>query len=341
MNKWLILNLSIILCTLLSCTGKVSKTWTQSEQTKAPQYNNIEYWAAHPDKEDPSDLIPEPLKKDELKDYADVFYVYPTIYWQKKSDQLWNAPIDDDELNQRIDDTALKMQASIFNAVGPIYTPRYRQAHINAYGLTNPEASRKAFEIAYQDVKRAFLYYLEHYNNGRPFIIASHSQGTTHSMRLIRELIDGQELSERMVAAYLVGMPVPEFYFTELKPCSYPSETECICSWRTYKENYYPPGHISYMDFISTNPISWTDKDADKTEHKGAILLDFNRLESGICEARNLEGLIWMEKPVFKGSTFFTRKNYHIGDYNLFYLDVRENAVKRARTWIEKSKEMR
>ena len=95
------------------------------------------------------------------------------------------------------------------------------------------------------------------------------------------------------------------------------------------------------MDFISTNPISWTDKDADKTEHKGAILLDFNRLESGICEARNLEGLIWMEKPVFKGSAFFNRKNYHIGDYNLFYLDVRENAVKRASTWIEKSKEMR
>ena len=341
MNKWLFLKISVILFMLYSCTGKVSKTWTNSEDSKAPQYDNIEYWAAHPDKEDPSDLIPEPLKGEELSDLADIFYVYPTIYWQEKSDRLWNAPIDDQELNKRIDDSALKMQASIFNATGPIYAPRYRQAHINAYGLRNPTASRQAFEIAYQDVKKAFLYYMEHFNEGRPFIIASHSQGTTHCMRLIKELIDGKELSERMVSAYLVGMPVPEFYFKSLKPCSYPSETGCICSWRTYKEDYFPQGHISYLDFISTNPISWTDKDAEKKDHKGAILLDFNRLESGICEARNLEGLIWMEKPKFKGSALFFRSNYHIGDYNLFYLDVRENAVKRAKTWIEKAGEIR
>ena len=160
-------------------------------------------------------------------------------------------------------------------------------------------------------------------------------------MRLIKELIDGQKLAERMVAAYLVGMAVPEFYFKDIKPCSYPSETGCVCSWRTYKEGFYPQGHISYLDFISTNPVSWTDKDAEKEEHKGAILLDFDRLESGICEAKNIEGLIWMEKPDFEGSTFFFRKNYHIGDYNLFYLDVRLNAVKRARTWTEKAGEIR
>ena len=48
-----------------------------------------------------------------------------------------------------------------------------------------------------------------------------------------------------------------------------------------------------------------------------------------------------MEKPKFKGSALFFRNNYHIGDYNLFYLDVRENAVKRAKTWIEKAGEIR
>ena len=36
--------------------------------------------------------------------------------------------------------------------------------------------------------KAAFQYYLEHYNNGRPFIIASHSQGTYHAKRLITGL---------------------------------------------------------------------------------------------------------------------------------------------------------
>ena len=79
MNKWLILNASILLFSLISCTGKVSKTWTDTEKSKAPQYTNMEYWAAHPEKEDPSDLIPEPLKNEELHDYAAVSYTHLTL----------------------------------------------------------------------------------------------------------------------------------------------------------------------------------------------------------------------------------------------------------------------
>ena len=82
MNKWLILKTSVILFLLYSCSGKVSKTWTYSEDSKAPQYDNIEYWAAHPDKEDPSDLIPEPLKGEKISDLADIFYVYPITYFK-------------------------------------------------------------------------------------------------------------------------------------------------------------------------------------------------------------------------------------------------------------------
>jgi hypothetical protein len=45
-------------------------------------------------------------------------------------------------------------------------------------------------------VKTAFLYYLQHYNNGRPIIIASHSQGATHGKRLLKEFFDGKELQK-------------------------------------------------------------------------------------------------------------------------------------------------
>ena len=62
----------------------------------------------------------------------------------------------------------------------------------------------QAFELAYQDVKKAFEYYLEHYNNGRPIIIASHSKGSTHTIRLLKEFFDGKQLKEKLVMAYLI-----------------------------------------------------------------------------------------------------------------------------------------
>jgi hypothetical protein len=342
MRFGLFLKLLVISFLLSACKGKVPKAWQAPESNQRLDYSNVDLWAAHPSKSDSADLTPLPLQGEEAKNLADVFFVYPTIYWQKRSDNQWNAPIDDPKLNERIESAAIKNQASIFNTVGDIYAPRYRQAHIGAYFSNNPPASTNAFELAYQDVKDAFQYYLENYNQGKPFIIASHSQGTTHCMRLVRELIDGTELEDKMVVAYLVGIGVPAFYYKSLKPCTYPTETSCLCSWRTFQEGHYPDNHFSYQtEYINTNPISWTMDDATKEQHKGAILLDFNRLEPGICEAKRHEGLIWMEKPAFKGSKFFFRKNYHIGDYNLFYLDVRENAVNRAQSWIDQHTEMR
>ena len=330
-----------IILFVFACNGKAPKQWTDLNST-VPQYDRLEYWAAHPLKTDSSDLVPLDLKDYRTLKEADVFFLYPTIYWQKRSDKLWNAPIDDPKLNERIDAASLKNQASIFNAVGRVYAPRYRQAHIDAYYAKDPGAAAKAFEIAYEDVRKAFQYYLEHYNKGRPFFIASHSQGTTHGMRLVKEFIDGTVLEDQLVAAYLVGIGVPAFYYNSLKPCTYPTEIDCICSWRTFRRGYYPKDHFSYLsDYINTNPISWTNEAATTAMHKGAILYNFDALEAGICEAEQHEGLIWMDKPKFKGSAFFVQKNYHIGDFNLFYLDVRENAINRLNTWLELNKEIR
>ena len=58
---------------------------------------------------------------------------------------------------------------------------------------------------------------MKNYNNGRPFIIAGHSQGTLHGGKLIKEEIEGTDLMQQFVTAYLVGMPVPENYFKEIK----------------------------------------------------------------------------------------------------------------------------
>ncbi len=46
------------------------------------------------------------------------------------------------------------------------------------------QKSIDAFDLAYEDLKTAFENYLKHYNKGRPIIIASHSQGSLHALRL-------------------------------------------------------------------------------------------------------------------------------------------------------------
>ena len=75
--------------------------------------------------------------------------------------------------------------------------------HFLAHGRV---IGKQALDFAYQDVKAAFEYYLKHYNNGRPIIIASHSQGTWHAESLLHDYFENDStLRKRLVAAYLIG----------------------------------------------------------------------------------------------------------------------------------------
>ena len=199
-----------------------------------PDYSNSAYWAALPDKRDPSDSVPLPLRNNYHPDTSvDIFFIHPTTYTDMKKPLGPNAPIDDATLNAKTDYTTILFQASIFNEAGRIYAPRYRQANLSCYFPKTKEDSLQsiaAFELAYEDVKAAFLYYLEHNNHGRPIIIASHSQGTNHAERLLKEFFDGKELQKQLVVAYLVGMPLKPGYFQSIKPCTTPTETGCACS---------------------------------------------------------------------------------------------------------------
>ena len=102
----------------------------------------------------------------------------------------------------------------------------------------SPDIYEKSGDLAYADVDRAFTFFLEHYSKGRPFIIASHSQGTEHGFNLIRRRIDGTPLALRMVAAYLIGGAITDKDAAALKTihvCAAPTDTHCIVHWATYK----------------------------------------------------------------------------------------------------------
>ena len=335
----------ITLFFLSSCAStnysKWESTYAQEKYQEIPDYSLLQYWAAHPEKKDPSDSVPAPLRASyQPNNNVDIFFVHPTTYTDSTKPFGWTASLNDYKTNLKTDYTTILNQASIFNEAGRIFAPRYRQAHLKSYTPINKidtGYALAAFDIAYQDVKKAFEYYLEHYNNGRPIIIASHSQGSTHTIRLLKEFFDGKPLSKKLVVAYVVGMPVNPATYTSLKACDNPNETGCICSWRTFHEDYIPD-FVAREKFtaIVTNPLSWSSSNTqvDRFENTGAILYDFNRIIPFVVGANNHEGVLWTEKPHFLGSFLYKTENYHIADYNFYYMSVRKNVADRIKSFM-------
>jgi DUF3089 family protein len=327
----------IISCARVKPLGNVADYADSSK----PDYSDPENWAALPNRTDSADQTPHPDLVDlQQSTEVDIFFLHPTTYLGKKGENQWNAPIDDDKLNQKTDESSIKNQASIFNGAGRVYAPRYRQAHYENYFTKDTINAKKAFHLAYLDTKAAFEYYLEHYNNGRPIIIAAHSQGTTHAATLLKDFFDGKPLQNQLVAAYLVGMPISTDYFKHIKVCETPEETGCFCSWRTWKKNHLPKSHNEEINIGVTNPLNWkTDSSyAPKKLNEGSVLRKFEKsFYPGITDAKVIDGVLWITKPKFPGSFLVWFKNYHIADYNLFYVNVRKNAQLRATTFLNQT----
>ena len=328
---------AIFIITIQSCAYRnpVGKFET-TRIPKAPDYSSPACWAALPNKTDPSDLWAGNVKNQDTSDDADVFYLSPTMYTGgKRYQKRWNATIDEVRFNKVVDNVAVKFQASIFNGVGRVYAPYYRQAHIKCYFLKDSASTKKAFDVAYRDVRNAFEYYLKYYNNGRPIIIASHSQGTTHALKLISEFFDGKPLSKKLVVAYLLGMPVGKKQFGSIAICENPEQTNCFCSWRTFKNDYIPHGFPTGNRIAVVNPLTWkTDTNyAPSALNKGSVFRNFSKVVPAANDAQIHDGILWTNKPKFRGSFFLRTKNYHAGDFNIFYMNIRENATKRLRAY--------
>jgi hypothetical protein len=300
-----------------------------------PNYSNLNCWAAHPAKKDPSDSVPQPLRATYVMDSTvDVFFLHPTSF-TNINDTGWNASINDTSLNAKTDYGSILYQASVFNECR-VFAPRYRQANLKAYYATDTVKALQAFELAYQDIKTAFQYYLSHYNNGHAIIIASHSQGSTHAQRLLREFFENKPLAGKLVAAYIAGMRIPKNYYSSLSPCTDAMQTGCFTAWRTFRKDYEPAFvKKEKSDCFVTNPITWTITEdyAARSLNTGSVLLKFNKLLVHVCDAQVHNGVLWVNKPHFPGSLLYRSKNYHVGDINLFYMNIRNNVRTRINTY--------
>jgi hypothetical protein len=299
-------------------------------------YSDINNWAAHGQKHDLSDTIAKPFLVNAETKNVNVFFVHPTTYQDfDKFELAPNADIKDEALNKETDKSTILYQASCFNNAGAVYAPRYRQANLSVF--FKPSSKNKpALDLAYTDVKTAFEYFLNNINGNKPFIIASHSQGTVHAVSLIKEFIDGKPLQQRLVAAYLIGMPVKKNEFNSCKPCAIASEANCFVSWRTYLHGEEGAAYLKLetpSSIVVTNPISWAIDSLPATASKQiAVIKSFTRPIAYDATVVKYNNILWITKPKFKGSIFLRKakiKNLHKGDINLFYESIRKNLVER------------
>jgi len=309
---------------------------------QAPDYSNLDYWIAHPEVQDMADETPGKGKLSDNQENADVdvFFVYPTIYTgEQNPDSPWYADVNDTELNEKIANTTIKYQSTVFNASAKVYSPLYRQAHVDVF-LSDSSLREQTLNLAYSDVKMAFEYYLKNWNDNRPIIIASHSQGTLHTARLIKDFFEEKPLMDKLVTAYIIGMPIKKNHFTKLPICERSDQTTCWITWNTYLANYYPDYHEKwYSNAASVNPLDWTtdEKWVSRDNNSGGVLKKYDRIRPGLTDARNSDGMLWIHKPHFFGNVLLRWKRFHHLDYNLFYLNIRENVAERIKNYFEQS----
>jgi hypothetical protein len=321
------------------------------------------------------DSVPLPPDYDNKKNWlyttdiasreADVFYIHPTSYFLNSN---WNQAINLHSINNLTYYLIFSNQASAFLEVANVYAPLYRQANFYAF-LDLKKNGEKALEIAYQDVKAAFDYYLYHFNDGRPFIIASHSQGTYLAKELIKYIDTHEAIRAKFITAYLVGWPINTSYLAELKTirmCSDSTDIGCINSWNTQRK-------IAFKSFGEketqvTNPLTWQSQEVEKGKEAnlGALFItnprfsfsqknlfkgsfefpaDFTKTNDTLfipqfIGAKTRKGIVEVKRPSNQKDLimFLKTGNYHLYDYNFFYFNVQQNAVTRIKQFIQNKK---
>lgn len=352
-NHSLLLKRGISAVLILSITGilvgchrgpyQITGDYDAFPAPAAPSYADQHAWAALPDRRDAADSIPKGATvKDAQKDAGtDVFFIHPTIYTGKQQGpSAWNADITDAVMNKWVDQSTILNQASVFNGSCRVFAPRYRQAHYYSFLTKNKADKEKALALAYDDVKAAFLYYMDHYNldaagNPRPVVIAAHSQGTVHATRLLAEFFDGQPLRRQLVAAYLVGIATPAGIFKTIPAGESPDQTGCFVSWNTFSRNYIPTYYEDGLNkALCTNPLTWSSSDtyAGYDLNKGGVGPKFNLLAKP-ADAQVHNGLLWIGRLHVRGAALLRTKIWHRADYNLFWMNIRENVAQRIRAY--------
>jgi hypothetical protein len=319
-------------------------------------YGDPASWAARPGRaDDPTNFVPEGAAVQPKGDVP-VFFVPPTAAFDNGQ---WNGRSSDAATAQRLAGF-LRTEASALASAGPVWAPHYRQAVLGSFLANTPETrahAAAAQELAYADVKVAFEKFLQAQPPGGPIILAGHSQGALHLLRLLKEEVAGTPLAARVVAAYAVGWPVSvdaDLPALGLRACERRAQARCLMSWQSFAEPadakaildvYYGGTGLAGSPragtaMLCSNPLTGSLGDAAPASANPGSLVPSATLTAGKlvtpgvparCDPRGL--LLIGETPSGYPAFVLPGNNFHVFDYPLFWEAVRRDAAARVAAW--------
>lgn len=272
---------------------------------------------------------------------VDVFYFYPTA-WTNSDSLPKICAIDDSSMMVKAPE-AFSRQATVFSTVGNIYAPYYRQDNLSAVDRLNIIAG-----IPTLDAIAAFDYYIKHFNKGRPYILAGHSQGSNVLSSLLAGYMkDNPQVYARMIAAYVIGFPVTAEYLANnphLKFAQGPDDTGVIISYNTQAPDVLPGVNPVLYGLVGKviNPITWTRDETIATTAQGlGSFMPVPPTYALMQVPQYADAKVDTTNGVLICSTANASLGYGLGifhsyDYAFYYFNLRENAANRVQKFLNK-----
>ncbi len=285
-----------------------------------------------------------------------VFFVHPTSYLPlgMSSDTQWNASLGDKTAESRAR-LFLRGLASPFNAANEIWAPKYRQAAVGAFLTDKPEA-QQAIDAAYLDVEQAFAFFTESVDADQPIVLAGHSQGALHLLRLLREKVVGTPLESRIAAVYPIGWPISvehDLPALGIPACATAAQPGCIVSWSSFAEPADPSMLMRYYaastgfdgklrgdsTILCTNPLTGQiGGSAPASDNLGTLVPDdametAELVENAVPARCSENGILLIGDPPKLGSAVLPGNNYHVYDIPLFWRNLQEDVARRVSGW--------
>lgn len=330
------------ICLVAAFTTVAEEKNDKSAKTPpAPDYSKDYCWVTKPDK------IDKPV---------DVFYVHPTIYSAKSPD---NMDISTPALRTFAKGLTVA-QAGVYSDSANMFAPFYRQQSgavqdvFTARGGTNMFID-PSFQLGAGDVEAAFDYYLKHFNQGRPFILAGHSQGTMTLINLMRKRFNDPALRKQLVAAYLIGYSVTKDDLKKypwMKRAMGADDTGVIITYNT--EGPGSTGSPVYLKgAIAINPLNWKNDStpASRSEHKGAKFFDDSKgilieeidnfADAHVDTEKGVLVITNMKKPSSDKIDLahlgrYPAGVYHKYDYAFWFNNLKDNVKTRIKSYLDK-----
>ncbi len=278
---------------------------------------------------------------------VDVFYVYPTV-----SNNTSGAMHVTEESERALAQGIFEAQASVFDGQANIFAPYYRQmsTKVQMPADTNALATdTKEFKTGASDVQEAFDYYIKNLNNGRPFILAGHSQGSMALIELIKNRFGNDaQLRSQLVAAYLIGYTVTDADLAAagLTAAQGPDDVGVVVTYNTQSVTS-EGGPMLLPGAHCINPLNWKTDDtpAEKAENLGARFYDdatgeFQREVNAYCGAQiDLQsGALTTTIPEGEELEIgpYSEGVYHRFDYAFWYRNLQQNVADRIAAYLSR-----